>query len=214
MGARIWALPITLVGAIALSGCTTSEATTHFSDIPLPDKPALSAERTAALLDEDRESAWDAVVMEFPGLSRPGAELIRIISQNEWATVMAECMTEAGFPSTASEDGGLESTFDASVAQSRALAMYVCKVSYPVDPRYSEAFNTSQLRYLYAYYRDVLVPCLDEHEIESTAIPSEQTFVESYPSALWSPYIGVQPPTEQEWLRLLRECPQYPDSLY
>lgn len=164
------------------------------------------------------EYTWDdyvAAKRKMSGLaSWPEVERIRFISQEEVPPVQARCLTEAGFPATLGTDG---TSYEVKTVEGQdeafALASYVCSLQYPTDLRYAQALTRTQLRILYAHYRDQLAPCLQEHGLEVSAVPSEETFVEGIASGTneWNPYLGLETdPRLDESLN--KECPPMPPS--
>lgn len=138
-----------------------------------------------------------------------------MVTPEEWGASVANCMSSSGFSGRATSDGVFETgSIDPNIAPSYYSTLYVCEASYPIDPRYTRALNASQLAYLYAYYRDVLIGCLENQGYSTPELPSQQAFVDSYASTAWTPYAGIKPPTEAEWVELQAHCPQFPDGLY
>lgn len=93
---------------------------------------------------------------------------------------------------------------------------YACTAAYPVDVKSLRPLSTDQLRIVYAYTRDTLLPCLAGLGVTVEDLPSQDVFVASYGGAdAFDPYRGVstgQAPYE----RAMKTCPQLPpaDVLY
>ena len=91
--------------------------------------------------------------------------------------------------------------------------MYVCSARFPLNASVYRPLNDKQLNYLYSYYVDELVICLESEGYSVDGIPSRQTFFEN-PGA-WAPYSGIPYTDEAEWKRINRACPQAPgDEIY
>lgn len=179
--------------------------------MPLEVSDRLAEELVQKQLDE----AWASTHSFFPNLERPTVPLVRLVSQQEWAQVLVDCMAETGFSGMAVEDGSFQTGIvPADMAEQYNAQLYVCKAQYPLDPKYSAPLSAEQVAYVYAYFRDVLGPCLVEEGYSPAELPSLQSFTEAWSSGGWSPYSTVQPPTEQAWLSLQKDCPPLPADLY
>lgn len=198
----------------ATAACVPERPAAHFRDIPIPAVSPLDAAAERALVSGLQDQYWAATGALFPELTRPTVEVVGAVLPEEWGRAVAQCMADGGFSGTATADGGFETgAIEPAIAPSYYLALYVCEASHPVDPRFSRGLDRAQLRYLYAYYRDVLAPCLSEHGYQPDALPSDQSFADTYASERWSPYDGVRPASAEEWADLQRACPQFPERL-
>lgn len=195
---------------VIVTGCSSAGPT-----LP-PPPPQLSEQATSAAYAELLEQSWQRVESEFPDAVRPDVELVRFIDQAEWAEVIVACLVEQGVDAKVSNDGqgGYESQGVVGQEQSMAIAGYVCDAKYPVDPSLTQPLTDEELDYLYDYFVDVLNPCLERAGIDVIEPPSRQAFKDSLQSPdSWSPYLAVDPGGQDEWTRLVRECPQSPPGL-
>jgi hypothetical protein len=148
------------------------------------------------------------LLAEYPDADVPTVQPIRVVTLLEWPEVFAQCVTDEGFPASAAADGGVDfEAIPAEQADASALATFVCRERYPVDP---SEFEDPDLSGLYDYYTQELVPCLEAEGYEIPSPPSEQTFIDSYWTAAWIPYNFVEVTSDEEWTRLNAACPQHP----
>lgn len=182
---------------------------------PLPSladtsDPALAPPEAAAL----RELAERYMLDDPP----EDAEFERYISPEEYAAVMVPCLTEQGIPARALPDGGVgydDLPEEEWVRQREAV--YRCSVRFPTHPMFEEPLSDDQLRRLYSYLVDDLTPCLEDEGYATTAPPTLEVFIETYPAGnAWSPWPANDPRLhdEEEWYRLNVACPQSPSLEY
>lgn len=164
------------------------------------------------------EFTWEDHVASMRKMSNltswPEVERIRYVSMEEYSTLQAQCFTEAGFPSTVENDGTSFSTSNAEGQEEAfALVSYTCSLQYPMDLRYAQALTRTQLRVIYAYYRDQLIPCLQGRGLEISPLPSEETFVEGVASGTnpWTPYNDM-PVENLDTDAMNKDCPPMPSS--
>lgn len=205
---RAAALAVVAVLGLALSACTNAPV------VAQPDE--LSAEESQELLQAYLDSEWANVLARFPDAARPDVDIVRIIDSSEWATTVADCLSEDGFDATATVDGSISYFGVPSQGDSYAVAFYTCEARYPVDPKYNAPLNESQLNFLYDYFLNDLKPCLEGEGYEVPSAPSRQTFLESYAEDDgWSLYKNVAGRVGPgELAELNKKCPQLPEGLY
>ncbi len=202
--AAISAVAAVLVG-LCLAGCATDNA----HPAPRPTVDVLSDADRARITQKELDDVW--ATSGLPDSQRPvGIEMVRYVTLDDWAEVIAACMTEEGAP-TAAEDGGLMMKTTAETAPVFAMARYVCQSRYPTDPVMLTPLNQSQLRYLYAYYAGSYRDCLREHGAEMPELPSEQTFVDNYRGQSWDPLRGIPDVLLAE---VMAACPQRPEGVF
>jgi hypothetical protein len=157
-------------------------------------------------------------------------KFVRFLNPDEYATVNVDCLAAQGFTATVTFDGGIDFG-DYPGEQTPALleATFRCAVQYPVHPKYSQPHTEEQIRVMYEYYKDELVPCLNRegYSVPPTDVPTWETFLASYSSkdGGWVPYSvvterekqlreangGVVPPEwPAEWERINKACRQGP----
>lgn len=214
---RLAAAASVAIMLLTLSGCIT-----HEPDPSFPGGEAVPV--VLPLSDETRESKYEEFVQleierlqgMHPHVAVPDTTRIRFVEPGEWASALAECLRSEGFEATVHQDGGIRlGPIPREQNEAQALAYFSCAVSYPVDPRYSVPLNESQLAYLYRYYVQRLVPCLEAEGYAISNPPTWQRFLETYgATSPWSPYSDVLENVEQRWIVINELCPQHPEGLY
>lgn len=205
---------LTLTLGITLAGCAQAPSTVA-TTIPLPTPPALSETARNDLADKAQTSLYEDLTRSYPGVIVPAVTRERFIRLDEFASVMAPCMTAAGFPSYASADGGLGGSVKAGDEEPNAIATYVCTSRFPVDPKYSIPLNKSQITYLYTYQTAVLTPCLEKANVTVDPPPTLPEFIDGYlkgSSGGWAPYKNVIAGALGDGI--YKQCPQTPEHLY
>jgi hypothetical protein len=149
--------------ALALSGCAQATDTAQGE----------------TALQQQIDDSWSDFRSAHPDVERPQVEVVRVISMEEWPTVIADCLVEAGFAVTASNGGIAYDNVATAQAEPFAVAQYVCNATYPLDPKYNAAPTDDQLRALYDYRTGELTTCLEEQGYAVEAPPSFQRFAES-----------------------------------
>lgn len=195
--------------AVILSGCTPSSQNENSG------KPSSSPAVQEFNYDEYLKTLQTASQIKDP----PPTKMVRMISANELNTVWSDCMHEQGFDVSITFDGGQAPPIDLPDSQgdAYALANYICYAKYPVDQS-TYIFGDEQIRIVYMYYIDRLVPCLEANGYPVDDVPSEATFRATFQSDPWTPYKAVDAAklSDASWLSLNRSCPQQPsdDILY
>ena len=115
----------------------------------------------------------------------------RFVRAADWVSVMSGCVAGLGVHGvtfyddlTSSRDGG-----DDQYAAVQRRAIGACSLRYPLEGVRAYALTDSQLDYLYAYYRNVLAPCLRSSGYR-VLLPSRQDFYSfgSRQFYVWNPY--------------------------
>lgn len=207
---RLLAGSALFVAVSFVGGCTASST----PEPPVVDPMSESDIEAQALLDlKQSETQY---LGAFPDLEVPVVTRIRFIETDDWAPVMAECLTDAGFPTVAA-GGGIPSTSPDGQEQSWALAAYTCSAQYPIDPHLTRPLNDDQIRYTYDYYTQVSVPCMKNLGFDDVSpAPSAQTFIDQYAKpGSWSPYwdAATQASTDL-WDQIQEECPETPPGIF
>lgn len=199
---------LTITGvALALAACS----------VGAEPSPTPSATPTSAATPTDpTEELWGQVTARFPDASRPDAALVRFVSVTEMPQVQADCMHEQGFPDVRTTPDGGVTIANVPEGQQEALAVarYVCGVQYQVDPKYTDPFTTDEVNQLYDYFTTKLAPCLEAEGYAVPDIPSRGTFLDSYASTGWNPYVSVETPSQDEWYRINLACPPWPEGFW
>lgn len=184
-----------LVAAFALSACGSLS----------PGLPGPSAESGAA-------SAAPSVPVDH--MDNP--ELVRYVLPEEWGSAQVECLNEEGFPGgLVMPDGGLfYPEIPAEQASVYEAAQSLCARRYPVEPRFRTALNEAQLTVLHDYYKDSLVPCIEEKGLDVGDLPTLQRFIETYFTDGWTPFATIESLDEEGWLELRDVCPEWPEGFF
>ncbi len=194
-------------GALLLAGCAVAPA-------PLPPQPTDGD--WAALTQQRLDYLWQQTGIE--DARRPAVHANPAAHPWEATIAFTECMRDRGLPGYAVLDGAVTTTpFSAALPAEERLAWYTC---YAENPRTSEIEalrSRAQFDYLYDYYRDSLVPCLERFGARLAEVPTRDQFSLELPvgsvffmiPAQWSPYDEVA-----EWAaghpELARACPALP----
>lgn len=196
--------------AMSVTGCGSSgnEKTEVEPTLPMSD---------AQIVRETLDQQWMEIQSQHPSASRPDVEIERLVSPDEWAAVMAQCLADEGFTTVkANSDGSIE-WGDIAQAQAFDVARYACSATFPQDPKYMRPLTDAQLDKLYNYYVGDLTQCLTDLGYKTSVPPSQQVFRETYDSTPWLPFseaasqVAGSPELRSQ---LDRECPQTPDDLY
>jgi hypothetical protein len=197
---------LALALAVTLAGCAAAR-----------EEPAPTQAPDGSFRKQQVDSRWNAITAQFPDAARPGAEVVREIEPNEWATTIADCVSQAGFPATPLPDGGVSyAEIPSEQLEARTIADFVCFVQYPVAEKYLKPFNEDQLRSLYTYWTTELPVCLETFELDVGVPPSEQVFLETYDTpSTWNPYaVALASVSEDTYNSVVVTCPQFPDTLW
>jgi hypothetical protein len=199
---------VAVIAVALLSGCS--------STLTPPTVPPMSEAEMDAQTLLDLEADRQFYLGAYPDAVVPSVTRIRFITTDEWPTVMAACLTEAGFPTIAGEEG-IPSTPPTGQEQGWALAAYTCSAQYPLDPHLTRALTDDQKRYIYEYWVQVAVPCMREHGFdEVSTAPSMQTFLDEWAQpGSWTPFFEVAMQASTEVADAINDdCPQDPPGLF
>lgn len=153
---------------------------------PVPKQP--TGDELDRLIAQELELQWQYVGLT-PDSPRPTVERIRLVSMDEAEAVHRQCMVDAGY-----ENFRLtEAAIFGGASTSERLAIYICSAQYPVPPSSYGLLSEAQLGYLYDYYIEVTVPCLESTGIDVTEVPDREQFVDSKTDlfTMWNPYSAL-----------------------
>ncbi|MGN8244244.1 hypothetical protein ACTHAM_001144 [Cellulomonas soli] len=121
----------------------------------------------------------------------PQTELVRFVSQDEWAQTQIDCLAGEGVAAHLGSQGGIEYD-DVPTEQGPALreAAYVCAAEYAVDPRTQQQLPRVRAKMQYAYLVSTVAPCVTGLGYPVDDAPSEATWLGQYysGSSPWDPY--------------------------
>jgi hypothetical protein len=164
-----------------------------------------------ALLQADRDEAAASFLERFPTETPPKAQFVRAVEPSEWSTQIAACMSDAGFTSRPDGQSVLTNEIPAEQELAHARATFRCRVAYPIDPRFRQAYTADEAEFLYDYLVTELVPCLEDEGQPNRDIPSFETFLDRLANGdEWTPYESVAPTSDAVFTELLKTCPQKP----
>jgi hypothetical protein len=208
---KLSGVALALGASTALAGCANSE--------PTPQAPALeelSPQQVKDSIQRALDQDWSAVAEEFPDTVRPTVELVRLVTPAEQPEAVASCLRDAGYADAESRDDGalMPGTVPAGQESAHALTKFTCYAKYPIDPKYDQPPNEAQLRYLYAYWQNELVPCLEGESVSVADAPSWAVFQETYGTPeMWDPYKELASVSDQDTLQsIMDKCVRYPSA--
>jgi len=197
---------LTLLGA----GCSRAEQ----GSSGRPPTPQESQGPSAADHDaRDRQLA--AMAKDFGLASPPPTDVVRWVDDAEETTVIAGCLTEAGFEVTNVTSLGYDLAVPEEQESALDLALYVCTAQYPVPSGDASAPPTEEhIRAVYDFYTKTLAPCLTNEGHEPPPAPSWEKFRADYAdgtSTIWEPFADVVRAdrlSADEITRLGQVCPE------
>jgi len=134
-----------------------------------------------------RQDLLDSISDTTPEIEFPAeVPVIQWVTPEERIEYIDVCMTESGFPQ--GSDGGYHSSADQFAAFE--IAWYVCNGSYPLDERYVQPLSEAQIRLVYEYTRDVMIPCYNANgwPVDPSSLPSEDSWVQTWGTTdMWIP---------------------------
>ena len=185
---------------LAFTGCT---GTTDILRTPTPP-PGSNVQSDDALVQAETDNAWDMTAL--PDDQRPDVAIVRYVNLAEVSGVIEACLNERGWDINAPLPDEQQNSYQ--------LDYYVCRASYPTDPKYLRPLDEDQRGLLYTYYDTELRRCFDEHGQTMAELPSRGKFVEDYYRMTWDPYAevtGADTPEGARQLAVLQdECSGIP----
>jgi hypothetical protein len=204
---------VLVIGLTLLAGCSERpEGSPGPEGEPSDQLPGDSQPDWEALYLREVEELAQAFEQENGVPPPDDTEFVRFVEPTEYGEVHAACARDQGFGARGTFDGGTE--YDV-VPEDQGLALheaiYRCQVAYPVHPQYHVPKTEVQIRVIFDYYVNELVPCLVAEGYQVPEAPSWETFLASYEtSGQWFPYDVVGYSTEEDWQHVNRTCPQGP----
>jgi hypothetical protein len=200
-----------VAATLVVTACTNAEPSADEEISANP--PAIESDASDTVPVED-EDPGESDAPDADGSTESHQEYVH---PDDWEQAHAQCMRDQGFAARVHEDGGVTYE-DVPEAQGDALlaADDLCLELVQVEPRYSDSMDESQLRWLYAWYIEESIPCLQAAGYSGFEPPSEDTFVATYyTDESWAPYVDLLDAGGDPG-NVLREaeasCPQSPDA--
>jgi hypothetical protein len=186
--------PLCALLALLLAGCATAQ--------PEPLTGLTEAEQ--AEYAQSFALQWSGIQLDDP----PSIAVVAYVPADDWGAAVAGCMNSEGYDGYVGSGDGFSfpARDDTDEAQNRAL--YTCIGRYPVRADYSAYANHAQLEFLYDYFQDSLIPCIEAngYDVPNTA-PARQEFVAYTVAPRWNPYKVM---TDRATNELLERCPPSP----
>lgn len=202
------------------SAALSTSVTTETAWDPMSWEPTVKI--TPFVMTEDEKIAWrsdrlksDATNDEIDPV--PDAELVRwSANRNEWTQAMADCLTEAGFPTKPDfVDSSLNAeTIPESQQTAFDLAFYTCDAKYMLDPVLAQEWTAEQLGLTYDYWEQYFIPCMAAHgvEISQSKKPTREAFVAAFhtPNRYdWWPNEKLAEQAPARRAAIAPQCPPY-----
>lgn len=201
---------------VALAACTPTDDNEPTTPLPSIDFAAVEAtlgpypaespwsqtdkEATWAVVADD---LWAAAISRHPQLARPVVAAEREIDAGEIDTYLRPCLEGSGI------DLGSYSALEwMPVAEGDYVAWYTCRVKFPLLS--SAPPNDEQVGYLYDYFTQFVVPCLEANGSAIDSAPSRDTFVREWPNQDWFPEPTTSAPGTAEYASASAVCPSTP----
>ncbi|MDR1355215.1 MAG: hypothetical protein LBJ43_02945 [Propionibacteriaceae bacterium] len=206
--------------AAMLGGCSNQ------GDVATPPKSTGSVSSQEEEFDyggflKELQTMYFGLLTEFPKV-----QVVRFVAPAERPEAWKECMLAAGWAVYLTFDSGMAPPDDLPSDQLSAyyLDEYVCFAQFPIPPWLVQVFGGDQIRVVFDYYVNVLIPCLAERNIRVAEPPTWEVFRDSWVSDgsggfsagsdAWFPYGSVKASTYSEtaWEELNIACPQNPSN--
>jgi hypothetical protein len=181
--------------------CVVVAASLTMAACSTPPPPGLSVEQVAQITAARSPSE--------EGLTRPIYTYVPIV---EWGSAVAECMNRAGYASYSAAVVSFTRGEAGLPGAGEQNALDTCLTVIQVDPVDRNILSREQLEYIYSYYARQLIPCLAEHGIEITDVPTREDFELSifidgeFGYSTWSPYEGLSASPK----KVFDDCPPSP----
>lgn len=179
-----------------LAGCST---------VALP--PGLTDAEIKAQVEEGNRQWWESM---FPGEPMPEIEPIEYVDAAHAQEVIADCMRGGHIDGLliGEDDSWVYLGNDSAVQESIDRRYFQCNAQYPYDPAELNILSDAQLKWIYYYNRDRLVPCL---QLDGYTIINRTSDYVDGSFDYWIPYYEMYPlPTADEWRRIDLRCPPSP----
>lgn len=198
-----------VLALMVLTGCV---------QVARPPAHGLTAEQSMAVANARADQVWSTSPY---GESTPRDFDVTIVSAGEWPYATVRCMADAGFYDysvVGSEGVSFEGT---EMHEGEMYAQLRCFAGIQADPNELGGLNPDEFGYLYDYYRQTTVPCLQMAGVEISEPPTRAEFIESQGNWAPNPTLEGNPVSgfeagQSAWNRstpggdLLARCPVWP----
>ncbi len=188
---------------LLLTGC---------SAVTAPD-PGLDPDELTDFRSYLLDSYWEST-----GLSddlRPPPPAATTVTPEEWIFAYVKCMNNEGFDNYTLVDGGYSfNNGSAARSDDEVIADYLCNTRYEIDGQFDSLYNEAQLDYLFTYYQQILVPCVQLLGYDVVDAPTRAQFADNWGG--WHPYFSVRASQQDAFYldqRVPTECPAVPAGM-
>lgn len=181
---------------------------------PVPPRPEYTPLEEEQARIQHVEAEWAQLLVQYPAAERTAVELERYVdSVDELSTAQMACLAELGFETvpghtTDGKIAGFEFVIDPGQEQATAVASWQCSTRFAFRP--SPPLTEQELGYLYDYFVEFQVPCLEAEGQHQVPAPTREFFIEEWPRQEWWPRPSVGAIDTEEWDRLEGACPSVP----
>jgi hypothetical protein len=176
---------------------------------PPPLDPDIALEQYQGGIAEQ----WAELQERYPDAVRPNVRFVRFITSEEEPVVIAACLREQGIPAVLDENG-VSTVTPIGQEQEYDLAWFACAVQFPVDPSEYQPLTDDEMYYLYRFYVDEQVPCLEALGYEISTPPGFDDFRARWWSGeMWAPYTEVAVSDFATFEATQDACPPLPPEL-
>jgi len=151
----------------------------------------------------------------FAEADRPPDTGFEVVAIEDWARRVAGCMTAAGYENFRAVGGTLQIGKSDPVSEPRAEAIdfFECRAAFQRDLGMDASLTVAQRDYLYDYYQETLVPCLELAGVRIDNAPTREQFAATGAGVGWNPYYALDTSSFGEVSvdgELLAQCPSFP----
>lgn len=152
----------TVFGLLLLLAACTGGTAVNSTSTPVNDPSTLTESTTTTGITTFSTATGETTTTTAPPVTITTTEnFVRFIHPDEWTRIRESCMIDAGWPVTTTPDGGIEFP-DRPEDQNPVLEAdwEVCSEMFPVDPKYRQPLTVAQLTFLYNWFIEESIPCL------------------------------------------------------
>lgn len=172
---------------------------------------------SGAELDEVRAAQLDAqwANLDLPDERRPVDTGFEVVAIEDWAHQVASCMKSAGYTNFEDRGGTLQIGKSDPISEpvSESIDFFECRSAYQRDLTLGTALTRDQRDFLYDYYQQSLVPCLELAGVRVDDAPTREWFAQTGEGMGWNPYYAMDTFSFGEVVaddELLATCPSFP----
>ena len=204
MGLRI----VLFVAVLAtLTGCSVG--------VPLPPEP--TSTDSDELLTIQLDAVWDDTGLD-DSLRPEVPQTEETTDTGMIGIVFARCMMDRGWQPAyfADETSASWRSLSEATSDEERLDWYACYASHPMSDA-GGLGSVARYDFVYDYYQQILIPCLEENGFHVSRAPSRNEFrtrtgIEGllFVPFVWNPYYAVPEFSATGSLRVAEQCPPQP----